>query len=252
MKVVGFKRTTNFALGCGGISVPKEQVFLKKDCIISWSGVGHHDVFQYIVKNNLNYFYIDTGYIGNKKQKTYKRITFNGLNDNRNIIDRPDDRLKKISIDRSEIKRGNKILVIPPDQKVLNCWGSGIDLHTWIQNIVTTINSYTGREIVIRERPHSRSDRLTSNTFLQALHDDIHAVVVWSSNCAVESVLHNIPVVSVGPTATRKVSPYLISQIDNIPDLEIDLVNAWLRHISYCQFTETEMLQGLAWEYLRP
>ncbi len=252
MKVVGFKRTANFALGCGGIVLPKQQIFLEKDCVISWSGVGHQDIFQHIIQNKLDYFYIDTGYFGNKKQKTYKRITLNGLNDNRNIIDRPDDRLKNILLDTSKIKRGNKILVIPPDQKVLNCWDSGLDLESWKKNILNTLALHTDRQIVIRERPHSRSDRLTHNTFLQALHDDVHAVVVWSSNCAVESVLHNIPVVSVGPTATQKVSPFTLPQIENVPDLDNDLVYAWLKHLSYCQFTETEMLQGLAWEYLQP
>ena len=53
-----------------------------------------------------------------------------------------------------------------------------------------------------------------------------------------------------GPTATRKVSPYTIEQIDNVPNLDKDLVDMWTRILSYSQFTDNEMQSGLAWNLI--
>lgn len=252
MKVVGFDRSSNFAIGSGGLSLSKDQILDCTDSIIAWSGVGHIDIYNHIRKNNLDFFYIDTGYFGNNKHKTYKRITFNGLNDNQIIKDRPTDRLQKLSLEIKNIPRGDSILIIPPDQKVLNCWDSETLLDQWKHSTYQTIKNFTDRPIIFRERIKSRTDRLIHNTFSQALHENIHAVIVWSSNCAVESILHGIPVISLGPTATRQISPFSIQDIDQVPKIPKDLVQAWVQHLSYCQYTEEEMLSGLAWEYLRP
>lgn len=252
MTILGFDRSSNFAIGSGGISTVKEEI-LKQTCkTIAWSGVGHSDVYRHCQKNNLDYYYIDTGYFGNGKHKTYKRITFNALNDCRKLIERPRDRLDRLSLKKQNITRGNQILVVPPDQKVLNCWNPEINLENWISNTVNEIKKFSDRPVVIRERIRSRTDRLQHNTFVDNLTKDINVVVVWSSNCAVEAVLHNIPVVSLGPTATTQVSQYKVEKIDNIPALDNDLVETWMRHLSYSQFTEEEMLSGLAWEYLKP
>ena len=250
--IIGFGRSENFVKGAGGLVLPKLEIFQHTDKSIAWSGVGHIDIFNHINVNKLGHYYIDTGYFGNLKLKTYKTITKNNLNDCRNIVDRPNDRLKKLAVDRTPYLRGSKILIVPPDQKVLSCWNPELNAETWVSDTIQKIQNLTERQITVRHRVRSRTQRMVHDTFAQALRDDINVVVTYSSNCAVESILHSIPVISLGPTATTIVSPFDINQINDVPNLEQDLVYSWLKHLSYSQFTEQEMLSGLAWEYLKP
>lgn len=248
--VIGFGRAAPFIIGAKGKVTSVEETFANTTIPIAWSGVGHGHLYQHILKNNIDYYYIDTGYFGNHKTKLYKRITKNGLNNSSNIITRPTDRLEKINLDREQYRRGKGILVIPPDQKVLNCWHPGATTMDWITQTVDSIKQNTDRPITVRERIVSRTERVNYNKFTDALQQDVYATVVWSSNCAVESILHGIPVVNAGPTATHAVSPNFINSIDQISDLDKDLVELWLRHLSYSQFTDEEMVSGLAWEII--
>jgi len=229
----------------------EDNMFLNTTLPVAWSGVGNKRIYRHILEHKLDYYYIDTGYFGNIKTKDYKRITKNDLNNFSDIIETPSNRLDKLVVDRSQFKRGEDILVIPPDQKVLNCWSPGLTPDEWLASLDLELKKYTNRKIHIRKRPKvPRFDRRTYNTFLDHLQSNIHAVIVWSSNCAVESVLHGVPVVNMGRTATRKVSPYTIEQIDNVPNLDKDLVEMWARVLSYSQFTDSEMQSGLAWNLI--
>jgi hypothetical protein len=250
--VIGFGRSADFVNGAGGTVFDSEDdVFSNTTVPVAWAGVSGKRVYQHILEHKLDYYYIDTGYFGNIKTKNYKRITKNDLNNFSEIIETPSDRLDKLVVDRSQFNRGEDILVIPPDKKVLSCWFPGLTPDEWLLSLDQELKKYTNRKIHIRKRPRSsRSDRLTYNTFIDHLQNNIHAVVVWSSNCAVESVLHGVPVVNMGPTATRKVSPYTIEQIDNVPNLDKDLVEMWARVLSYSQFTDSEMQSGLAWNLI--
>jgi hypothetical protein len=249
-KVIGFGRSEPFVLGSGGKIVTVEEALANKEIPVAFFGVGYTVLHNIIINNNLDYYFLDTGYIGNIKTKIYKRITKNNLNNTQDILDRPNDRLEKLTLDRTKFKRGDRILVIPPDQKVLNCFGRDLDANAWIDHTVNLIRKHTDREIIVRERIRNRTERMFYYKFTDALQDNIHACVVWSSNCAVESVLHQIPVVSLGPTATTKVSPFSINQIDSVPTLDEDLIDKWLRHLSYCQFTDEDMRSGFAWSYV--
>ena len=102
---------------------------------------------------------------------------------------------------------------------------------------------------MIRDRPASRQVRISSNKFVDALQQDINAVVVWTSNCGVESVQHGIPVVSLGPGACVQVGQS-IEKIDNLHNLDQDQVHAWMCWLSYNQFTKQEMSTGHAWALL--
>lgn len=247
---VGFGRAANFVIGAQGSVLSKEEVLTSCYHPIAWSGVGHYQILEHVKNNNLDYFYIDTGYFGNQKTKLYKRITKNDLNDNRNIIDRPADRIDKLHLDYTWYPRGDDILIVPPDAKVLRCFANHISVDSWIQDTIAIIRSYSQRKIIVRTRNKSRAARIKNDRFIDVLQNNINSVVVWSSNCAVESIIHGIPVISLGPTATRKISPWTIDKIEELPNLEKNLVDAWLRHLSYCQFTEEEMKSGVPWKYI--
>jgi hypothetical protein len=124
------------------------------------------------------------------------------------------------------------------------------DPEQWITDTVELIRQHTDREILVRRRILSRTHRLVEDTFVDQLQQDINAVVTYTSNCAVESVLHDIPVVSLGKSAAIQVCPDGVDQIDSLPDIDPDIKEAWMRHLSYAQFTEEHLRCGTAWHIL--
>lgn len=216
---------------------------------MAFSGVSKSTVKTQATKHNLDWWYVDTGYIGNGLYKNWFRISKNNYQVTTPIQTKPNNRLKNLRVDRTQFARGNKIMVIPIDNKVAGAYNI-VDADTWLQQTVDTIKQYTDREIVIRQRPASRETRFTTDTFVESLQKDINAVVVWASNCGVEAVQHGIPVVSLGPSATTQVSGK-IEHIDNLLTVDKDLTESWLRWLSYNQFSKLEIESGVAWQILQ-
>jgi hypothetical protein len=159
--------------------------------------------------------------------------------------------LDLLQVDTTRIARGGSVLIVPPDAKQAVHFGIG-NVDTWLENTVARIQDLTDRPIQIRHRPASRTTRMATDTLVQALARDINVVVTFVSNSGVEAVLHDIPVISLGPSACVKVSPWSLDQIDAVPDIDTEVKEAWLRHLSYSQFTEHEMRTGQAWKILNP
>lgn len=233
----------------GRMATGLDEIYSNTTVPMAFSGISKTAAKTQAEKHGLDYWYIDTGYIGNRRFKTWFRISKNDFQVTIPIQSRPNDRLQKLGINRTLFTRGNKIMVIPIDAKVAEGYGIS-DPDTWLQQTIATIKTYTDREIVIRHRPASRETRVTTDTFTEALQNNINAVVVWASNCGVESAQHGIPVVSLGPSACTQISGR-IEQIDNLPMIGSDKTEMWLRWLSYNQFTLGETESGLAWRILQ-
>lgn len=233
----------------GGRMATQDEILSNKTIPMALSGISKSLARTQAEKHGLDYWYIDTGYLGNRLYKNWFRITKNGFQVAAPIQQRPADRLNKLRINRTQIQRGRKIMVVPIDPKVASGYQLA-DPDAWLQQTIDAIKKYTDREIVVRHRPASRETRVVSDTFVNALQQDISAVVTWTSNCGVEAVQHGIPVVSLGPSATTQVSGKL-EQIDNLPTVSADLTEAWLRWLSYNQFTQLEIKSGVAWDILQ-
>lgn len=233
----------------GRMVVDVEEVYANTTLPMAFSGISKSAAKTQAEKHGLDYWYIDTGYIGNGMFKTWFRISKNSFQVTIPIQSRPNNRLNRLRINRSQFARGNKIMVIPIDPKVASAYGLP-DPDTWLAQTVATIKSHTDREIVIRQRPASREVRVTSDTFVQSLQKDINSVVAWASNCGVEAAQHGIPVVSLGPSACTSISGK-IQDIDNLPSIDPELAESWLRWLSYNQFSNQEVESGLAWRILQ-
>lgn len=240
----------SFVHAIGGTMVSSiDEIYANTALPMAYSGISKSSVRTQAAKHGLDYWNIDTGYLGNRRFKTWFRITKNGFQVSIPMQSKPSDRLKTLNIDRTRFTRGNKIMVIPIDGKVSGAYGIA-DPDTWMQQTINTIKKYTDREIVVRHRPASREVRAMEDTFACALQHDINAVVVWASNCGVEAAQHGIPVVSLGPSACTYVSGQ-IEHIDNLPTTDSDLVESWLRWLSYNQFSNPEIESGQAWQILQ-
>jgi hypothetical protein len=112
------------------------------------------------------------------------------------------------------------------------------------------IKKYSDRDIRVRARPKSRSERITTNTFKDFIKDDTFCVVGYSSNALVEAVMHNIPVIALGHSATKSLYRYQLEDIEKIKPAYPSDKQAWLNHLAYSQFTKEELISGLAWEFV--
>lgn len=233
----------------GGRMATEQEVLANTTVPMVMSGISKSLAKTQAQKHNLDWWYIDTGYLGNRMFKTWFRISKNSFQVTLPMQPRPNDRLTLLKIDRSQFARGSKIMVIPIDPKVAGAYGLP-DPDVWLSQTIAAIKSRTDREIIVRRRPASREVRVSSDTFVQALQKDVNAVVVWASNCGVEAAQHGIPVVSLGPSASSYVSGN-IQQIDNLPAIDSELAESWLRWLSYNQFSNPEVESGLAWRILQ-
>ena len=194
-----------------------------------------------------DFYYMDTGYFGNGKRKLYHRITKNDVQNFGPIIDRPGDRLQATGFQPHKFYRGTNILLAPPSQKLLNLYD--INLEEWLQQTQDEIKKHTDRPVVVRLK-QGRSARVSDNTMEMALAQDVHCLVTFSSIAAGEALLLGKPAITLGPNAAAALCSQSLSEIENPKIPTLDEVEAWARHIAYCQFTEVEMRDGTAWQIL--
>ena len=210
-------------------------------------GITRHKEMAACRAANRDFYYIDTGYFGNGKNKLYHRITRNDVQNFSPIIQRSHDRLRRSGVAPSKFRKdGSKVLLAPPSQKLLNIYN--INLESWLEHTIAEIKKHTDREIVIRQK-QTRSVRV-DNTMEMALSDDIYCLVTYSSIAAVEAVLFGKPAITLGPNAAAAMCSHKIQDIENIKIPTPDEVIIWAQHLSYCQFTEAEMKNGTAWRIL--
>lgn len=228
--------------------------------------VSYHEAMQYPTSNpwhirgmkftaavndcwqrNRTFYYTDNGYLGNGQTKTYFRIIKNHVHEIRPIIDRPRDRLARCDHRLKPRSNGSKILIAPPSQKSLSLWN--MDPEIWVAETIEQLKQHTDRPIEIRlKRP--RSERMAENTMEEALSDDIYCLVTYNSVAAVEAVMLGKPAICLGPNAASVVANTGVESVERLFFPDDDLREAWLRHLSYSQFTFAEMSNGTAWRIL--
>ena len=194
-----------------------------------------------------DFYYMDTGYFGNGKKKSYHRITKNDVQNFGPIIERPRDRFDRTGIQLRKFRPGTNILLAPPSQKLLNLYD--INLEEWVATVCRDIRRHTDRPIVTRLKA-GRSTRVNDDTIEMALDQDVHCLVTFSSIAAGEALLWGKPAITLGPNAAAALCSTTVAEIENPRTPSLDEVDAWARHIAYCQFTEPEMRDGTAWRIL--
>lgn len=198
---------------------------------------------------NREFYAIDTGYFGNAKIKYWHRITKNALQHMGPIIDRPNDRLTAIGgYSYKKLSKGNKILICPPSGKVMEVFNQ-LDPDTWVKQVVKELKQYTDRPIQIRMKP-IRHDRVSNDTMEQALADNVYCLVTYNSIAATEALMFGKPAIALGPNSAQVICNTALSEIDNLVYPDQDTMDAYMRHLSYCQFTIKEMLNGTAWRII--
>jgi len=243
----------DFARGCGEVPVSTDEfVYDDSDQPIVLRGILKKKIIRRCWSEGRDFYYMDTGYLGNEASqanpngwKYYHRIVKNNLQ-HQDIIPRPDDRFRKLG---KKLKAwntsGRNILIACPDEKP--CKFYGIDLDSWLDNTIAKIKNNTDRPIVIRKREKNRLSRTIAKPFLEALNDDVHALVTFNSNAAVEAIFNGIPAFVTAPVhAAMPVARTDLKKIDDALYSDYDLRYAWACHLAYGQFHINEIRNGTA------
>lgn len=213
--------------------------------------MGKRKLIKWCQETQHTFYYMDSGYAGNYKSlsnpcgwKLWHRIVKNNVQHS-DIIDRPDDRWRRLDYPIHKHKPGKHILLVTPSEKP--CKFYGIDRDTWIQETVDKIKKHTDRPIVIRNKA-SRQQRIT-NTVFEDLQN-CHALVTYQSIAAVESVLYGVPAFTLAPTAADPVCDKDLSLIETPTHQEEDKLYKWACHLAYGQFHIDELRDGSAYRIL--
>jgi hypothetical protein len=237
----------SFTMGCGG-QITTWSKSEKSMTPVVLRGITKRKEMNACRAAGRDFYYIDTGYFGNAKKKTFHRVTKNDVQNFGPIIDRPRDRLAATGFQPRKFYRGSKILLAPPSQKLLNLYD--IELEQWLDNVLKDLAGRTDREVIIRRKP-SRTARTTDDSMVHALEQDIHCLVTFSSIAAGEALLNGKPAITLGPNAAAALCSQSLDAINEPYVPTLDEVERWAAHMAYCQFTEAEMRDGTAWRILQ-
>ena len=214
---------------------------------IALRSIAKKKIMQQCLETGRDFYYIDTGYFGNRKLKDYHRVTRNAMQWLGPTQDRPADRLERTRVKARPITPGSKILIAPPSHKAMSYWS--LDPDQWVEETIAEIKKHTDRPIQIRMK-QPREVRATVDTMEMALRDDVHCLVTYNSIAAVEALICGKPVFTMGPNAAQPLANTDLSRIDNPFCPDLDQVTGLLRCLAYHQFTVEEMSSGYAWEVL--
>ena len=235
-----------FAKGCNGILTTMQQAS-KSHNPICIRGTGTPGIIRASWSSNRTFYYIDNGYF-NPYQKEWMRVIKNHVHDIRPLIIRPRDRMAQFNFNLKPMRtRGQRIILAPPSSKSLSLWG--LDFDVWLDQTLKTIKKYTNRPISVRlKRP--RFERTANDTIEDYLANDCHCLVTYNSVAAVDALINGVPVFTLGPNAAGILGLSDLSKIETprIPSMSERL--DWLSHLSYSQFTQTEISNGTAWRIL--
>jgi hypothetical protein len=224
------------------------------DFPIAFRGMTKKDVVDNCKATGRKFYYIDTGYLGNLGTfKTYHRVVENDVQ-HTSPIDLPNNRFNELisrttkSIYSKKWRNtGSKILVVTPSEKPCNFYG--INRDDWVKTTINTLENYTDREIIVRDKP-TRKDRIGEKSiYSQFILDDVYAVVTYNSIAATEAVAFGIPAFADAPVnAAKTVCSNDFTKIETPFYPEREQVDKWLHWLAYCQYTEKELKDGTAYK----
>jgi hypothetical protein len=219
-------------------------------------GILKYKIMQKCLADNKDFYYVDSGYVGNNisrlnrmGNKLYHRIVRNDLQ-HKTITPRPADRWQALDVVLQPRKFGRKIIVATPDEKP--CRYYGIDQQQWVEQTVAELKKYTDRPIEIRHRAPKRIDRVSTAPLSTVLATDVHALVTYNSIAAVESIFAGVPAFVLAPThIAEPVASKDLSQIENPVWANRDTLDAWCHSMAYGQYHVKELRDGTAFRMMQ-
>jgi hypothetical protein len=210
-------------------------------------------------KIHRDFYYIDTGYLGNfpsvgntSGKKVWHRIVKNDLQ-HTIPVHVPSDRWERLVKQDDRLKwqgwknYNKKILLVLPNPKA--CRYYDIDCDTWINETTEKIKTYSNLPIEIRVKG-SRSERNHGYSIYSAFDSGVYATVSFNSIASLESVLYGIPAFVSVPCAASPLASTDLSMLKNLYRPSQETITKQCHTLAYGQFTQEEIANGTAWKIL--
>lgn len=208
---------------------------------------------------NRDFYYIDTGYVGNFPcqgnpvgKKIWHRIVKNGLQHS-DLRDVPSDRWELLLKQDPNLRfkgRKNfdkKILLVLPNPKATKYYD--VDFDTWVNDTTEQIKKYSPLPIEVRVKG-SRVYRNHEYSIYDAFNSGVYATVAFNSIAALESILYGIPAFVSVPCAASPLANTDLSALANPFFPDVDLIQKQCNNIAYGQFRVDEIENGTAFNIL--
>lgn len=251
-----FNRIANKIVQAGGLAIREDYKALADlpDHILPITGASPELwlLHQQWFARKRNWIYWDRGYarrifatwLPRGDKGGYYRYHLNAYQMQR-IRDVPDDRWRALLpgnlADRRNLEvhswcnGGRHIVVATPSPTYVKSHG----IPNWTEKTIAQLKTLTDRPIVVRDKESKKS-----------LQEDVHGahcLVSHGSNAAVEAVIMGCPVFVHPDSAAALVGLTDLTKIENpiYPDRD-----RWLHSLAYCQFNETELVDGTLWRLM--
>ena len=237
----------------------------KSPCV--FRGITRIETIKQCLDNNIDFYYIDTGYMGCYPDKNWHRFTKNNfqtldhlnykqldfLTDVKKLKERFAS-IMKVEYDNYKPKRpmkGENILIIPPSAKVLKCLTLNGHVNftqeEYINYISKEIKKYTDKKIIVRQKPNrDERTRKGGNLQNQLINDKIHCLVAFNSIAAFEAIQGGYPAITLGPNAASFLSEKELKNIESPYFADDDKIREHSLYLSACQFNKEEFSNGYA------
>lgn len=221
----------NFAEGCGG-----RIVFPDQEKSGPWAGFGSPSTWKSMSKAIMeghDWWYGDHAYF---RRRLYYRITKNAFQ--HSGYGKPNyERLDRFNMYfKPWIKRGKHIVLCAQSQSHFDRHG----VSDWIKNTAKELSRHTDRPIIVREKRGVPLEYDLQNAW---------AVVVHTSNAAVDAAIMGIPTFVTAPCAASRVSKSSLAEIES--PLYADDRREWAGVLAANQWTFDEIRAGMAWAHLQ-
>ena len=206
-----------------------------------------------------DFYYIDTGYVGNfpcsgnpSGKKIWHRIVKNGLQhstlrnvpgDRWDLLVKQDPRLQF----KGQKNFNKKILLVLPNPKATKYYD--VDYDTWVKDTTEQIKKYSSLPVEVRVKG-SRVYRNHEYSIYDAFDSGVYATVAFNSIAALESILYGIPAFVSVPCAASPLANNDLSQLGNPFFPSAELIQQQCNSLAYGQFRVDEIENGTAFKIL--
>ena len=131
--------------------------------------------------------------------------------------------------------QGDYILVCPPSYPYMETFKT----DSWLNDLVNTVNCYTGRDIIVRAKP-AKPVRADKAKPLDEVLDNAYAVVTWGSAVALTAMQKGIPTISTGWCPAKGAS-FSLGDLETDKLLQEPNREAVMDNLTWSSFNKSEI-----------
>jgi hypothetical protein len=224
------------------------EINATEDVVVLRNVIGNENILSYKLAKSGSMWFIDSGYTNFLTgKKVWHRLVKNHIHHDLKGLKFPADRLRVFSSFPEPWRpAGEKILVVESSEEYYRMIGT--TLEDWRNKVTTQLQIHTDRPVEFKSKSQSRKDRISVYEQLKNNPSEYYCVISDSSAAAIEAIWMGVPVITLGQHVSTPVARTSIADINN---LYRGPLGDWLCALSYCQYTQSEILDGTALKFIR-